>query len=66
MGLSAVCDCGIPEHTHLLFSIFLFRALATHPASWKSERRLQKKSITLLVGTLSIIETELTLTLKRL
>ena len=19
MGLSAVCDCGIPDHTHLLF-----------------------------------------------
>ena len=33
MGLSAVCDCGIPDHTHLLFSFvehfwfFVFRVI---------------------------------------
>ena len=24
-GLSAVCDCGIPDHTHLLFFIILLK-----------------------------------------
>ena len=24
MGLSAVCDCGIPDHTHLLFLVCEF------------------------------------------
>ena len=25
MGLSAVCDCGIHDHTHLLFFIILLK-----------------------------------------